>query len=95
METLQYVWTLMPALSEGAWETVKLFVATLVLSLPLGLPFALGSNSRFKILQLLCKTYLWIFRGTPLLLWSRSSRPSRRRGFYCLGCRNCQEVHTE
>ena len=68
METLQYVWTLMPALSEGALETVKLFVATLVLSLPLGLPFALGSNSRFKILQAICKTYVWIFRGTPLLL---------------------------
>ena len=68
METLQYVWTLMPALGEGAWETVKLFVATLVLSLPLGLPFALGSNSRFKILQAICKIYIWIFRGTPLLL---------------------------
>lgn len=68
METLQYVWTLMPALLEGSWETVKLFVATLVLSLPLGLPFALGSNSRFKLLKGLCKIYIWIFRGTPLLL---------------------------
>lgn len=68
METLEYVWVLMPSLMEGAWETVKLFVATLVLSLPLGLPFALGGNSRFRILRALSKTYIWIFRGTPLLL---------------------------
>lgn len=68
METLQYIGVLMPSLLEGAWETVKLFVATLVLSLPLGLPFALGGNCRFKVLKALCKTYIWIFRGTPLLL---------------------------
>ena len=68
METIEYVGVLMPSLMEGAWETVKLFVATLVLSLPLGLPFALGGNSRFRILRALSKTYIWIFRGTPLLL---------------------------
>ena len=42
METIEYVGILMPSLLQGAWWTVKLFVATLVLSLPLGLPFALG-----------------------------------------------------
>lgn len=68
METLNYAGVLMPSLLEGAWETVKLFVATLLLSLPLGLPFALGGNSRFRILRSICKTYIWIFRGTPLLL---------------------------
>lgn len=67
-ETLTYVGVLMPSLLEGAWNTVKLFAATLVLSLPLGLPFALGGNSRFRILRFICKTYIWIFRGTPLLL---------------------------
>lgn len=67
-ETLTYVGVLMPSLMLGAWYTVKLFVATLVLSLPLGLPFALGGNCRFRVLRFLCKTYIWIFRGTPLLL---------------------------
>lgn len=38
------------------------------MSLPLGLPIALGSNSRIKPLSWLCKIYVWIFRGTPLLL---------------------------
>lgn len=67
-ETLSYVGVLMPSLLLGAWYTLKLFVITLVLSLPLGLPFALGGNSRFRILRALCKTYIWIFRGTPLIL---------------------------
>lgn len=68
METMNYVGVLMPSMLEGAWETIKLFVATLLLSLPLGLPFALGGNCRFRILRAICKTYIWIFRGTPLLL---------------------------
>ena len=58
----------MPFMLEGSIMTLKLFVLTLVLSLPLGLPFALGSNSRALPVRILCKTYVWIFRGTPLLL---------------------------
>ena len=58
----------MPFMLEGAVVTVELFVLTLVISLPLGLPIALGSNSRIKPLSILCKIYVWIFRGTPLLL---------------------------
>ncbi len=58
----------LPFMLEGSVMTVKVFVLTLVLSLPLGLPLALGSNSRFKPLSFLCKVYVWIFRGTPLML---------------------------
>lgn len=58
----------MPFMLEGSLTTIKLFILTLVLSLPLGLPVALGSNSRIKPLSFLCKVYVWIFRGTPLLL---------------------------
>jgi len=58
----------MPFMLEGSIVTIELFVLTLVLSLPLGLPVALGSNSRIKPLSFLCKVYVWIFRGTPLLL---------------------------
>lgn len=67
-ETMSYVGVLMPSLLTGAWYTVQLFIVTLVLSIPLGLPFALGGICRFRILRFLCKTYIWIFRGTPLLL---------------------------
>lgn len=58
----------LPFMLEGSVVTIEIFVLTLVLSLPLGLPIALGSNSRFKPLSWICKTYVWIFRGTPLLL---------------------------
>lgn len=58
----------LPFMLEGTVETIKLFVLTLVLSLPLGLPIALGENSRFKPISWLCKIYVWIFRGTPLML---------------------------
>lgn len=58
----------MPFMLEGTVVTVELFVLTLVLSLPLGLPVALGSNSKIKPLSFICKVYVWIFRGTPLLL---------------------------
>ncbi len=58
----------LPFMLEGSIVTIEIFVLTLVLSLPLGLPIALGSNSKFKPLSLFCKAYVWIFRGTPLLL---------------------------
>lgn len=58
----------MPLLLQGTLETVKLFAVTLVISLPLGLPIALGSNSHILPLRAFCKTYVWIFRGTPLIL---------------------------
>lgn len=53
---------------EGTVTTIELFILTLAISLPLGLPVALGSNSHLKPLSFLCKVYVWVFRGTPLLL---------------------------
>lgn len=58
----------LPFMLKGSVVTIEIFILTLVLSLPLGLPVALGSNSRFKPLSFLCKIYVFIFRGTPLLL---------------------------
>ncbi len=64
----EYISALMPALFGGLLETLKLFAFTLLLSLPLGLPIALGSISRIWPLKGLCKLYVWLFRGTPLML---------------------------
>lgn len=58
----------LPFMLEGAVVTIELFALTIVISLPLGLPIALGSNSRIKPLSIICKIYVWIFRGTPLLM---------------------------
>ncbi|MBN7773086.1 amino acid ABC transporter permease [Clostridium aminobutyricum] len=67
-ETLDYVGVLMPSLLQGALITVKLFVFTLIFALPLGLPFALGSNCKIPPLRWISRIYIWIFRGTPLML---------------------------
>ncbi len=63
-----YIAILLPTLARGALETIKVFGLTLALALPLGLPIALGSMSRIPPLRWLCKLYVWVFRGTPLML---------------------------
>ena len=77
-------------LFEGFWVNGKLFVLTLLFSLPLGLVIAFGSMSRwaplrflgnkstpsrfvrwladFRPISFLVKTFVWIIRGTPLML---------------------------
>lgn len=65
---LEYISAILPALLKGTQQTLIVFFLTLVLSLPLGLPFALGAMSRFSPVRWLSKLYIWIFRGTPLML---------------------------
>ena len=52
----------------GFWETLKVFSLTLLFSLPLGLVVSFGSMSRFTPLRVLVKGFVWIIRGTPLML---------------------------
>ena len=52
----------------GFWETLKVFILTLVFSIPLGLVICFGSMSRFTPLKLLSRGFVWIIRGTPLML---------------------------
>ena len=53
---------------EGSTVTLEIFCVTLALSLPLALFAALGRLSRFRILSRLLEVYIWIMRGTPLML---------------------------
>ena len=55
-------------LSESFLINCRLFVLTLLFSLPLGLLIAFGSMCRFKPLRWLVRTFVWIIRGTPLML---------------------------
>lgn len=55
-------------LTEAFGLNCELFGLTLLFALPLGLLVALGSMSRFKPLQALVKVFVWIIRGTPLML---------------------------
>ena len=52
----------------GFWETLKVFALTLLFSLPLGLVVSFGSMSKFRPLRALVKGFVWIIRGTPLML---------------------------
>ena len=55
-------------LLDGFSATLLLFSLTLVFSMPLGLIFAFGSMSKFFPLKMLTKGFVYIIRGTPLLL---------------------------
>lgn len=52
----------------GAVVAIKVYVATIVFSVPLGMLCAMGKLSRCKPLLWLLEGYTWLFRGTPLLL---------------------------
>ena len=52
----------------GFGESLKIFLLTLAFSLPLGLVICFGSMSRFSPLRLLVRGFVWIIRGTPLML---------------------------
>ena len=52
----------------GFWESLKIFVLTLAFSLPLGLVICFGSMNRFTPLKALVRCFVWVIRGTPLML---------------------------
>ena len=56
------------ALFEGFAENIRLFAVTLVLAIPLGLVITFGSMSRFRPLKWLTRVFIWVIRGTPLML---------------------------
>ncbi len=55
-------------LFKGFGENCFIFAITLLLALPLGLIVSMGSMTKFKPLKWLTKTFVWIIRGTPLML---------------------------
>ena len=52
----------------GFGYTVGLFAVTLVAAIPLGIIVSLCSISRFRPIKWLTKVFIWVVRGTPLLL---------------------------
>ena len=52
----------------GFLENGKLFALTLLLALPLGLVVTLGTMCRFRPIRYLSRGFVWIIRGTPLML---------------------------
>ena len=52
----------------GFWKSIQVFALTLLFSIPLGLVVCFGSMSKFSPLRWATRTFVWIIRGTPLML---------------------------
>ena len=63
-----FVSVILGRLSGAFLLNCELFALTLLFALPLGLVVSFGSMSRCKPLSAAVKTFVWIIRGTPLML---------------------------
>ena len=66
--SLNYVSQILPSLIQGAGLTLQIFFWTLIVSIPLGIIVSLGLTSKVKPLKWILEIYVWLMRGTPLLL---------------------------
>lgn len=65
---MQMIVELMPQFLSGLLMTLKVFIFTIILAMPLGIITAIGRLSKIKIISRVTEIYIWIMRGTPLLL---------------------------
>ena len=56
------------SLAQGFSVTLIIFAVTLLASLPLGLVITFGSMSKILPIRWITKVFVWIIRGTPLML---------------------------
>ena len=59
---------LINTLAGGLWPTVRIFVFTLLLSIPLGIIIASGRVSKRKVISAPLSVYIYLIRSTPLML---------------------------
>ena len=65
---MEKIITMIGPMLDGANVTLQMFFITLVLALPLGLVLALARLSKYRPLSFLVEIYIWLMRGTPLML---------------------------
>jgi len=61
-------WEVTLFLWDGFKVSLLIFAVTLLCGVPLGLPIAFCSMSRFRIVKAISKVIVWIVRGVPLML---------------------------
>lgn len=61
-------WDVTRQLADGFGITLLIFGITLAASLPLGLIITFGSMSKIPPIKLITKAFVWVIRGTPLML---------------------------
>ncbi|MBZ5984762.1 amino acid ABC transporter permease [Leuconostoc gelidum subsp. gasicomitatum] len=65
---MNYFLELLPSLLSGLKMTLGVFFFTIIGSIPLGIIVSLGMKSEYFTIRWLINGYIWIMRGTPLLL---------------------------
>lgn len=65
---MSYMFEILPSLLNGASMTLQVFALVLIFSIPLGIVVAFALKVRWKPLHYLIDLYIWVMRGTPLLL---------------------------
>ena len=65
---MEYLINILPSLIKGALITIEVFFLVLILSIPLGVFIAFIMRFNIKVLNYFLNIYIWVMRGTPLLL---------------------------
>lgn len=65
---MDYVLNIIPQMLDGCLVSLQVFLITIVLSIPLGMLLSLGRVSGIRPLQAVIGCYVWILRGSPLML---------------------------
>ena len=65
---MDYIISIIPQMLMGTVDTLRLFFITIVLAIPLGILLAFCRVSSFKLLRKVVAGYVYVLRGTPLML---------------------------
>jgi len=65
---MDYIISIIPQMLMGTVDTLRLFFITIVLAIPLGIFLAFCRVSSFKLLRDVVAAYVYVLRGTPLML---------------------------
>ncbi|MEH7114134.1 amino acid ABC transporter permease [Neobacillus niacini] len=66
--SLEYFKSIVMPMLEGAQMTILLFFIAIIVSIPLGFLLTIAVKSSVKPVSLLAQGYIYVMRGTPLLL---------------------------
>ncbi|MBQ3335546.1 MAG: amino acid ABC transporter permease [Eubacteriaceae bacterium] len=65
---MDYFMTVLLPMIGGLGVTMGIFLITFFVSIPLGFGFTLMTRSRFKIINAIAEVFIYVMRGTPLML---------------------------
>ena len=65
---MDYFMSMLLPMLDGAKMTILLFIIAIIVSIPLGFLLTLAVKSKIKVVSWLAQAYIYVMRGTPLLL---------------------------